>query len=289
MSIRLQRGLMALELSPEHGGSVLSFRIGGQHLLRPSPQVIPENWSAKDFAAFPMTPFCGRIFHGKLDVEGRTIQLPANMPPEPHAIHGFGWQTGWQVDAQTASSATLSHTCAASAWPWAYEARQVFELTETGLNLTLQLTNRSVRSMPAGFGWHPYFPKAGAELTAPTIGAWAPATANTPDLPIDLPPDFDLQPGRKVEGMALDCAFDLSAPIHTIRWPNRVLNVEADPVFGKMVAYIPRDKEFFCVEAISHAPGATNSALPDTVTGTRQLGPGETLSGNIALNITETD
>lgn len=42
-------------------------------------------------------------------------------------------------------------------WPWAYEAIQDFQVERNALKLSIAVTNRDSRSMPAGLGWHSYF------------------------------------------------------------------------------------------------------------------------------------
>src|SRR5206468_10500493 len=55
--------------------------------------------------------------------------------------------------------ATLEFEHAAGAWPWAFRAMQHFALSPTGLSVALTLRNQSDTPMPAGLGWHPYFPR----------------------------------------------------------------------------------------------------------------------------------
>ena len=138
MTLELKHGPFSLALSPERGGSVLSFKHNATDIFRPTPPDLLETWAgtAKGFAAFPMVPFTSRITNGAFTSGSQTIQLPANMPPEPHAIHGFGWQSAWDVSQASTSSVTLTHTNDGEIWPWPYTAQQVFALNDTGLSLT---------------------------------------------------------------------------------------------------------------------------------------------------------
>ena len=56
-------------------------------------------------------------------------------------------------------TARLEYRHPAGAWPWAYHATQRFTLTPSGLTVELSLSNQSAAPMPAGLGWHPYFPR----------------------------------------------------------------------------------------------------------------------------------
>ena len=285
MTLELKHGPFSLTLSPEHGGSVLSFKRNATDILRPTPPDLLETWAgtAKGFAAFPMVPFTSRITNGAFTSGDHTIKLPANMPPEPHAIHGFGWQSTWNVSQATISSVTLTHTNGGEIWPWPYTARQVFALNDTGLSLTLHLTNHGDAPMPAGFGWHPYFPRRDAHVKASTRNVWL----SSHEL-ATTPADFDISKGRAIADLNLDHVFDIVAPLQTIKWPGLTLAIESTPVFSKLIVYVPPGRDYFCVEPVTHAPDAVNSTLPNQVTGLHMLEQGETLSGTINLTLTET-
>ena len=281
--ITLSHRDLDLCLAPNCGGCVTSFRKGVTHLLRPAETSSSDHWDARDFAAFPMVPFVGRIDKGQFAFQGRSIAIPANMPPEPHAIHGFGWQSAWEVEHASDSEATLMHKHDGALWPWSYEARQQFKLTNIGLSLTLSLTNKSHSPMPAGFGWHPYFPKSGASLTAPVLRSWTGrhVTLET----AALAPQTDLRLTRIVTDLALDTAFDVSAGDVEMEWPDYRLIMRSDPVFSKLTVFTPADAPSFCVEPITHAPNALNMSLSSQETGLQVLEPNQSLIGTIRIDV----
>jgi aldose 1-epimerase len=43
------------------------------------------------------------------------------------------------------------------AWPYSYQAEQIFTLDDSSLEIMLTLTNQDQRAMPAGFGLYPFF------------------------------------------------------------------------------------------------------------------------------------
>lgn len=283
MTLRLTRGDFILDLAPNLGGSVTRFSLGEHDILR---RAISDK-DARDTSAFSMVPFSGRIANGCFSTNDETVQLPPNMPPEPHAIHGFGWQTAWDVKEQTSDSAVLVHR-GGKAWPWQYTATQVFQLTATGLQLTLNLQNNSEKNMPAGLGWHPYFNRQNAKLTADTTHVWLSGDDMIPSPPVIVPEDMDLRQTRHVDELHLDYAFNVGATVQTFEWPNLKLVQTADPIFQNLIVYVPKGENFFCVEPATHAPDAVNAALGDDVTGLKWLAKGETLRGTIMLDISPT-
>lgn len=272
--VRLEAGEAALHLAPDTGGCVERWTIGAWDVLRPT---LTGASDPRDFAAFPMVPFVGRIAEGRFTFEGRDIALPPNMPPEPHAIHGQGWQVPWRLARQARSSATLVYEHDGSIWPWTYRAEQKFDLAEDRLDVTLRLTNTSVQAMPGGLGWHPYFPRGDAEITADVTAIW------NDDTPKALDSTSDLTTLRSVSSLHLDHAFSAGSARVAIGWPGRALAMTASSPCLHLVVYVPPDEDFFCVEPVSHVPDAVNSALSADLTGYRVLGPGEAMTTHIRL------
>ncbi|MEM1088019.1 MAG: aldose 1-epimerase [Pseudomonadota bacterium] len=281
--LTLQNNHQQLKLAPEFGGSVISFQVNGQHVLRPAKSMTANTWDARNTAGFPMLPFVGRLSQGRFVLGERTIQLPANMPPEPHAIHGFGWQVAWTVSDASPTHAVLEHTYRETIWPWHYEATQVFMLNEEGLTLTLSLENQSDTAMPAGFGWHPYFPADAAHLIAPVTASWT-GNAGPPEH-IPLTSKTDLRHLRAVESLNLDTAFNCDPIPIEIKTRHHQLMLDSDPIFSKLTVYTPQGENYFCVEPITHAPDALNMTLPVEDTGLVWLAPDETLTGRIHLSV----
>ena len=286
MTIMLKNGDARLVLSPTEGGCVERYTIGDRNILRPLVRSQVADWDARSYAAFPLFPFCGRIRNGQFFLDGRQICLPANMPPEPHAIHGHAWQEPWKITASDEQSAELSYDYSASEWPWSYKAVQRFELAEHKLTLTLALINQSASVMPAGFGWHPYFERDGAELSARTTGVWQAATDDTKAHLAALSAATDLRTRRPVQTLNVDHCFDLDGVRQTINWPDAEITMTADPIFTRLTVFVPPGEDFFCVEPISHVPDAVNMDLPAAEMGLHLLAPGEAMTGKIELAVT---
>jgi aldose 1-epimerase len=142
-----------LELCPEVGGCMTAFRYQGKDVMRAATDEYWQHGEPRAAASFPLVPFSNRIDGGKAEFEGRTYNFPINMPPEPHSIHGDGWRSPWTVEGAEPARAVLFHSPTDTPFP--YASRQIFELTEAGLNASLELTNTGDETIPAGFGHHP--------------------------------------------------------------------------------------------------------------------------------------
>jgi aldose 1-epimerase len=236
-------------------------------------------------AAFPLVPYSNRIRDGRFRFDGREVALPRNRADERHAIHGHGWQAAWTATEVSATEARLEYRHAAGAWPWPYRATQRFTLTPASLTVELTLRNEADTPMPAGLGWHPYFPRTLATtLAVATQGMWR---TDAEMLPTALgPPPGELAGSVGVDAVELDNGFVGWSRRAVIEWPEHGarLTLTAESPLDFVTVYTPAGRAYFCVEPVSHVTDAVNLApagRPDT--GLRILAPGETLGARIAL------
>lgn len=276
-----------LIIDPKNGGCVSAFRWHGQDILRPFTSSNQESKTPTAYAAFPLMPFSGRIANGEFSYGGKQISLHHNFPPEPHAIHGHGWERAWTVTKKDNTSLVIEFSYREADWPWAYNADQHFTLTPDGLKLELSITNTSSSTMPAGIGWHPYFPVEGACVRSDVSAIWLSGDDMIPSAPSPLSADNDLREMRDVQTLQLDNAFDVNSGETHLYWEkeHRAVKMTASDTLRRLIVFTPQDTDFFCIEPVSHAPNAVNSGQPDDVTGLKHLEPGETLSGTITLSV----
>jgi aldose 1-epimerase len=264
--------LAALSLQ---GGGIVDLKRGDQALMISAP-------TAPFLGSFTMVPFCSRITAGRFDYRGKSVRLAPNFPPERHAIHGFGWQSRWQIGHQEQNACTLvyehnSGAAETTGWPWAFTVEQHFALSETGLSHSVRVENVSDETMPVGAGFHPYFPLAPSsdvsilcrgELVLDTDGLPITASAlGTPNKPAD-------NNGAHINPLAnrpwlqhgLDQVYIWRQGSAQIRWPDEPwsLAIEPDPSLPHWVVYAPRKAGFICIEPISHIPDALNILGPET-------------------------
>ncbi len=276
-----------LGLAPDAGGSVTHFRFRGMDILRPActqDQGLPL---PMQLSAFPLFPFSGRIGNGKFQWQGRHVTLAPNFPPEPHAIHGQSWRAHWDVRHSSADTAALHHVHAQDAWPWAYEAVQEFRLTAEGMTLDLSLTNLSDETMPAGLGWHPYFPAEGAIIDAGIVEAWPIGADKLSSRPAPPSREEQLAGGRAVSSLRLDTPFLTDSTGVKITWPERgvTVRIQMDNTLRFLVVYTPEGEDHFCAEPVSHVPNVMNLDAPADRTGLVALPPGGMLFGRIQIRV----
>jgi aldose 1-epimerase len=281
--LSLQNGALAVELAPSAGGSIARFSIDGRDVLRRMATVDRQSGKGDHASAYPLVPFSNRIANGRLDFEGETFHLARNWPGVNHPMHGDGWCHAWRVVRADDQGAEISYEHAAAGatggWPFRYRARQTYTLESDRLTVTIALDNLEDRAVPAGIGLHPFFVReADTELQTLTQWMWRTDADVLPVERIATPPQADFARARNVNEVNLDNGFDGWTRHATVRWPQARLrlDLEASPTFAHAVIYVPPNRPYFCVEAVSHANGQV---------GRTHLDAGATLSGEIVFRL----
>lgn len=288
--LSLSAGDLTLELLPQLGAALATLRYQGRDVLRPTPAGTSDPF---DTAAFVLVPFANRIADGRLRVGGRDIRIERNAPGQAHPLHGHGWRQPWRIEAAGTDSATLSFEHAADSWPWHYLATQTLTLRAESLDIALAVENRDSTPMPAGLGWHPYFHKGpGAQLRAHVEGVWL---TDEELLPVRLAHGTRFAHWARGDEVA---RAELVDHCHT-GWPGVAeillpeerlrLALTASRLLRWLHIYSPPDKDFFCVEPVSHMPNAINRSAPPAMTGQRLLAPGERLDARVTLSVVNSD
>jgi aldose 1-epimerase len=279
---------------PAAGGAIAAFDWNGAAILRPTRPEALATGAVREFACYPLVPFSNRIAEATLHWDGNAFALPRYLPAEPHAIHGIGWQRGWNIVERDAGRTLLelAHEPAgehAREWPFAFRARQEFTLEACALTLRLDIFNTGDRTFPFGLGWHPFFPRsAEMELGFRARGVWQTEATRLPTRHAEVPPVWDFSTPRTIGTTTADNCFTRWQPPAIVRWPERGLAVEmsADAVCDHLVVFIPQALDFIAVEPVTHMTDAFNRAAigqPDT--GTRQLAPRAAFSCTMRLSI----
>lgn len=258
-------------LLPGLGGAVGSFSVGGRDILRPTPA---DATDPLETACFPLVPYANRIAEGRFTFEGADYALPPNHPAFPGPLHGLGWMKAWSVTEHDATTAILKCTHSADAhWPWDWSAVERFELIDGALRITLELTNLSQQSMPAGLGLHPYFPHAPHdELQFDAAGLWQNDEAFIParQLPAEALGDFAAGAVPSPASLIDNCYFGWQG---TARWGETTTVRSRQAPF--LHVFVPPGQDFVCLEPMTQMPAALNQ--PDfAAAGGIVLAPGAT-------------
>ena len=276
-SIELNAGALRLALRADLGACIAGLWHDGLPVLRSTEPGALD--SARLSGCYPLAPYSNRLGYRRLRWLGKDYTTERNFDDNPHSVHGVAWQRAWTVQAQSATGATLvlEHTPDAH-WPFAFSARQVFELAEDALTVRLAITNREAQPQPVGLGWHPYFPKRSrSRLHVELTERWDNDASG-------LPVVRHAQPG--IDGDVAHLGFDNC--FEGWRGPARIrdekLSLRLTSSLPYLVVFTPDVKPYYCVEPVSHVSNAVHMADPQAH-GLVSLAPGETFEAWMKLEI----
>lgn len=292
--VHLENGELSLAVAPHAGGAIASFRLGDTPLLREASEEALAAGEATQTASFPLVPFSGRIAWATFSFGGEEHRLARNFGDNPHYLHGLGWRSRWSVGPRGENAVTLvldhdaSDAEAARHWPYSLRAELTYALEPDALTMTLAVENRDARPMPAGLGFHPYFPRRpGATLRFRAANVWLPDENEIPTKREAPRGDYDFSSAKAVETVTLDNAFAGFGGKAELTFPDRriALTIDAEPLFSHCVVFVPPGKDFFCFEPVSHMPDAIHRMAEVKDHGLRILAPHERLVGTARIAV----
>jgi aldose 1-epimerase len=233
-------------------------------MLRHTNAAALETGARLGLSSFPLVPYSNRISHGRFAWNGRDIQIAPNFAPEPHAIHGTGWEDRWAVVEESASSAILSLDHQADArWPWSFTARQTITLADGGLTILMEVRNKSSEPAPVAFGHHPYFDAEGASLSFQADRVWMNGADCLPNEAVVPEGIYDFSHDRELAQRSIDHCYSGWDGQAKIRWAGRPLGLTIASDMGAAVVYVPDGEDYFCFEPVPHSNNALNRTDAD--------------------------
>lgn len=239
------------------------------------------------FGAWAMVPFANRAFGGILRDGALVYDLPINAPDGEATIHGFGWQSAWDVSHSSAARLILRHSRSEMSGPYHYTAQLSISLVPGTVAIALSVVNLGDIALPYGIGLHPWFPCAqdtrlalhadGEFLFAPGYRATG-RSDFTDGGPFST--DRIFQTGQEVAH-----SFIGWGGTATVSTPSSglALTILASENLRSPVVWAPADAPFLCIEPQSHGIGAPSEPVAAELTPMTRLAPGETLSGWMRL------
>jgi len=293
----LADGEAIVEIVPDVGGAIASFRWRDRDILRATPPQARAARDVRSHACYPLVPYSNRIANATLRHAGRDHPLARNFGDSPHAIHGVGWQRAWTTLAADATTAriALDHDASgegALAWPWPFRATQAFALRADARGATLSarlaIENAGEEAFAFGLGWHPFFPKpVGTTLAFDAPWAWINDATQLPVERVAVPDRWRFTPARPLDDTVLDNVFEPSTGTATIAWPDArvAVTIDADSALDRRVVYVPEGRDFLAFEPATHMTDAFNrAARGQPGSGARRLPPGASFSCTMRLH-----
>jgi len=276
-AFELHAGALRLAVRPDLGGSIAGLWHRDTPILRSTAPSELKN--ARLSGCFPLVPYSNRLAYRKFRWKGRDYTTQPNFGDSPHSVHGVGWMKPWEVGNHTAIDVELKLDHAGDEhWPFAFEAVQHFSLTPQSLVAQMIITNTADIAQPVGLGWHPYFPKrARSRLHIELSDRW---DSDAEHLPVRRV----TQPGIDADVAHLDFDNGFEGWKGPARIRDEKFSLQLRSNLPYLVVYTPQDKDYFCVEPVSHVGNAIHMADP-AAHGLRTLQPGESFEATMTLDV----
>ena len=270
------------DIKPELGGCIAGLWLAGIPVLRSTPA--HDLHSVRQAGSYPLIPFSNRVGQATLQWQGTDHPLVQNLAPDPHAIHGVGWERPWAVLETTDTFALLSYEHKAdAAWPFDFDSSQAFKLEADALELSLSITNQSTIAVPVGLGWHPFFVKRpDSRVQFDATGRWEMGGDK-------LPTHRTHSAGLDAACATLDIDHCFDGWAGTVLLRDNVLNMRVRSSLSRLVVYSTPDSDSIAIEPVSHVNDAVNR-MTQTGASAQDLGvcilqPGQTLSSAMRIEV----
>jgi aldose 1-epimerase len=276
-SFELHAGALRLALRPDLGGCIAGLWHRDTPILRGVEPAALQ--ASRQSGCFPLVPYSNRLGYRHFRWKGHEYTTQPNFDDNPHSLHGVGWKRAWEIVSSSTVEVVLRHRHVADAdWPFDYEASQYFTLTPQSMQVQMVFTNTGVLPQPVGLGWHPYFPKRlRSRLHIELSDRW---DSDATQLPV-----------RKVAQPGIDsdvAHLDFDNCFEGWKGPARIrdekFSLQLSASLPYLVVFTPKDKDYFCVEPVSHVSNAIHMADP-AAHGLRTVQPGETTDAWMKLDI----
>nr|WP_321983665.1 aldose 1-epimerase [uncultured Lichenicoccus sp.] len=285
--LEVRNGASTLHLLPELGAAVGHWAHDGEEILHPvsDPKLIAQHGTP--VAAYPLLPFSNRVGYGRFGFGGEHYQLAPNFGGEPHTIHGNGWEREWTIADQREAlvTLTLEHNGPAEQWPFHYAAAITYALEPGRLLVTMRYRNTDTHAQPAGFGFHPFFPRdADVELGFTATGVWKAGPDALPEALLAVEGGWRFDLIRAVADADLDNCYTGWGHEAVLRWPSRGhgLRIVGSAPFGHLVVFTPPGRGYLAVEPASNMTDAVNR-MQIADNGLVVLEPGAVLEASVSL------
>jgi aldose 1-epimerase len=222
-------------------------------------------------ASYVLVPWSNRIRDGKFRFQGTEYQLRTSYK-DGTAIHGVGKDLAWKVehvDGQRLRATFKSSDFENINYPFKFSAVQEFTLDGKQFSVFTSVKNEDTRTMPAGFGHHPYFQRVigsdAVSVELPCSQYYLLENAMPDSAPVPISEErLDFRTLKPLNPEAYEKGVDdLFAgrigdnPVRIV-YGDTEIQMHAGALYKHIILYSPKEKSFWAVEPVTNANDGFN-------------------------------
>ena len=192
------------------GASLRVLTYGGRNLVVPfgADEIRPA------YRGATLAPWPNRVVDARYVFEGVEYQLPVNEPARGHALHGLVDELDFEIVHQTPTELTLATVIEPQdGYPWRVRLTTTYNLSDDGLNQSVETENLSNGIAPIGLSAHPYLVAGEGcvddwtlELAADQVLLVSPDRL-APTKLVEVPAELDFRTARQIDATKIDHAY----------------------------------------------------------------------------------
>lgn len=262
------------------GGSLQELKLANQVLI--SAEGMPYD---STFSSAVLFPFANRIDNGKYRFNNKNFQLDQNETERQNALHGLVFDKSFSQDNQGSSSEnawvelTFKETQPISGFPYKYGLSLRYILSETSLDLNVEVINNDQWDFPFSLGWHPYFRTSHLHNSHLKFKSNKKLVVNNKMIPIGEA-KINWKEFLKIEEKTFDDCFVLNDNKVEFKTPEYHMELVFSPANKYLQIYTPKDRKSIAIEPQTAPANCFNTGV-----GVQVLRPNETYNLSWKINL----
>lgn len=253
------------------GGSLLELKLNNKTLIS-SGDVTRAKHAYNSSILFP---FVNRIENGSYAFKGKNFSFPINEKDRNNALHGLIFDKTFQCFDQEIKENIAKVTLVynenqpVAGFPFNYSLALEYILSETALELNVEVSNKDQNEFPFNLGWHPYFETNDLFNSELKIHSNKKLLVNKNMIP-NGEQHVDWNGFIKIEDKTFDDCFVLNSNQVELKTPDYHFEFQFSHKENYLQIYTPEDRKSIAIEPQTAPANSFNSKM-----GLKTLKPNE--------------
>ena len=263
------------------GGSLQQLKLGNKTII--SSENVTRSHHA--FNSSILFPFVNRIENGSYSFNGKNFNFPINEKDRNNSLHGLVFDKFFNITSQDIQdnkakvSLVYNETHPTIGFPYKYNLVLEYILTETTLELNVEVSNIDQNEFPFNLGWHPYFKVEDLFNSELKINSRKRILVNDKMIP-NGEKQIDWNRFIKIKDESFDDCFVLNSNQIEFKTPEYHLELDFSHNENFLQIYTPYGRKSIAIEPQTAPANSFNSK-----TGLKILKPNETYGLKWKINL----